>query len=317
MPDNLTFSWFKLFSIEGYGSARIHRLHARARMNNVSIADIFQLTQTDIDRVFAPRGEEIYAALHNCDEESVNRHYGWLLANDVELIHPEHTLYPERLLTMFLDSAPVMLFALGKLDLLRADGVAIVGSRDAEPLTLDLSGKIAALSVKKEWNVVSGYARGVDTAAHIAALKAGGSTTMVLSCGLEHFYLRPSLKELSGENNSLVLSQFYPWAQWEKHHAILRNQLIVGLSKAVIVIQATEKSGTLNTANAALKAGVPLFALSPSSFQIPSAGSVEIIKRGAVEINSIAEIDERLNQLKVKTSVVNLNDSDIQNVLPL
>ncbi|NQS96992.1 MAG: DNA-processing protein DprA [candidate division Zixibacteria bacterium] len=317
MSDNLAYSWFRLFSIEGLGPAKIHRIRARARMNGLTITDIFQLAQTDFEKVFAPSGAEIYFALHNQCIESTDQQYNWLRENDAEVIHLDHTLYPERLLTMFLDSAPVLLFALGKLELLECDGVAIVGSREAEPAALDMSREIAAISAESGWNVVSGYARGIDTAAHIGALKAGGDTTMILSTGLHNFYLRSALKELSNRDNSLILSQFHPLAQWEKHHAILRNQLTVGLSKAVVVVQAAEKSGTLNTANIALKAEVPLLVVSPDLFQTPPAGNIEIIERGAIEMKSISEIEKHLKRIQEETVSLRRRESDNTRTLPL
>ena len=317
MNEDPAYTWFKLFSLNGLGNIRLLKLYARARNAGFTIDVLFQLPKKDIGRIFTPKGEEIYTTLHQLDEEKVRDEFSRFQENGIEIIHPDHELYPSHMLQLYLDKAPALLFALGNVELLRSDSVAIVGSRDADSRILDISKKTAAVAVKQGWNVISGYARGTDTAAHQGALASGGTTTMVLSFGLEKFSLRSQLKNLIRNDNCLVVSQFHPQAKWENHHAIMRNQLIIGLSRAVIVIHAEEKSGTLNTGYTALKAAIPLLALSPDNFSIKPLGNIELIENGAIEVRDLDRIDLQLIRIRNEPRKFGGDNSQIQHRLPL
>ena len=106
-------------------------------------------------------------------------------------------------------------------------------------------------------------------------------------------------------------------AKWENYHGIMRNQLIIGLSRAVIVIHAESKSGTLNTGYTALKAAIPLLALSPDSFSIKPVGNIELIENGAIEVSDMDQINLQLIRIRNEPKKFGGNNSQIQNRLPL
>jgi DNA processing protein len=162
--------------------------------------------------------------------------------------------YPAPLLVI--PDPPPVLWATGVLETLHKPAIAIVGSRAATPYGLAmakrLSGELAAAGIV----IVSGLARGIDSAAHVAALAARGSTIGVLGCGVDRIY-PPEHKDLAREmeQTGCIASEFPPGVPPLQHHFPLRNRIISGLSVAVLVVEAPEKSGALITAAAALEQG--------------------------------------------------------------
>ncbi|MGP6174098.1 DNA-processing protein DprA [Corynebacterium sp. A21] len=158
--------------------------------------------------------------------------------------------YPEHLAGVH--EAPALLFSQGSL--LPADnGVSVVGSRNASPGQLQAAGQIATELARRNLTVVSGLATGIDTAAHAAALAAGGRTVAVMGTGLDHTYpagnhaLRHRI-----ESTGLVVSQFFPDQTGSRASFPMRNAVMSGYGRATIVVGATEKSGTRHQAKAAV-----------------------------------------------------------------
>ena len=311
MSGDISFAWFRLFSTRGYGPVRVGNLINRAAVNGLSVSEIFELGRAEFVKIFAPQGEEIYDTIHGQDLDDISSEYYRLISEGVEIIHRDHPCYPGRMKTLFLEQAPSILFAQGNLSLLDCPGVSIVGSREVDERGLELTLQSAQTAAQTGFNVVSGYARGVDSAAHLGALKSGGTTTMVLAYGLDYFRPRSILAEYPWENDSLRISQFHPRDPWKNSHGMIRNKVVAAFSKAVIVITAGKKSGTLNTGNAALKTGIPLLVMSPGLFRQTPAGNVDLIEKGAVEIDSLEFLTGKLSELlavKHDTSAASLAD---------
>jgi DNA processing protein len=108
-------------------------------------------------------------------------------------------------------------------------------------------------------SVVSGNAAGVDFEAHYNCLKAGGKTILVLPEGINHFRIKRALQPVWDWEQILVVSQFEPDEPWKAFRAMTRNQLIIALTRVMIVIEAGEKGGTLNAGKETLKSGLPLY----------------------------------------------------------
>lgn len=316
MNGNLDYSWFRLFSIKGFGAVTVNRLAARANANGLTVEQIFDLDADKFQSMFPPKGGELFIRLHE-DDAHIYAEYNRLIGDKVAIIHPEHPLYPLKLRTLYLDQAPALIFAKGLSDLLKEPGIAIVGSREADQTALDFSMRSAGLAVSCGFNVVSGYARGVDTLAHYGAVKTGGTTTFVLSYGLDHFKFKSCFEGLAPEKNSLTISQFYPREVWNNNNGMIRNRLVIGLSSAVVIIAAEEKSGTINTGNLALKAGIPLFVVSPKLYSNPPQGNISLIEQGAVEIEALPQLQEHLNALNLTAPSANIDKKNLQVNLPL
>ncbi|MGW0802052.1 DNA-processing protein DprA [Nonomuraea sp. NPDC002799] len=164
--------------------------------------------------------------------------------------------YPHRLRDVF--DRPPLLFARGIL-LADDDGVAVVGSRQVSPAGRSIAAELARGLVERDLTVVSGLAAGVDTAAHRAALGAGGRTVAVIGTGIrKHF--PPENRDLHQEvaEQGAVLSQFWPDRAPDKTTFPLRNGTMSGYSLATIIVEANERSGTRIQARKAVEHGRPV-----------------------------------------------------------
>src|SRR6185369_1218082 len=158
-----------------------------------------------------------------------------------------HAAYPAALTTIA--DPPPVLWTRGDVDALCAPAVAIVGSRAASPYGLAVAEQLAADLAARGLVIVSGLARGVDSAAHRGALAGGGATIAVLGSGVDVIYPAEHAALARGiEETGMVMSELVPGTPPLPHFFPLRNRIISGLSRAVVVIEAGEKSGSLITA---------------------------------------------------------------------
>ena len=197
-------------------------------------------------------------------------------------------IYPWDLSEIY--NSPALLFYQGNIDLLELPKVAVVGSRDSSKL-----GNQSVQKIIKELNneliIVSGLARGIDTAAHMAALQNGGRTIAVIGTGLDVFYPKANKKLQSyiGKNH-LVLSEYGPGEQPLKFHFPERNQIIAGLCRGVIVAEAKMRSGSLITCERAMEEGRDVFAIPGSILDGKSDGCHHLIQEGAKCIMSGSDV---------------------------
>ena len=178
---------------------------------------------------------------------------------------------------------PFVLYALGRLERLRFRAVAVVGSRDASRYGRDVAERLARELSGAGVTVVSGFARGVDAAAHEAALEGPGGTIAVLGCGVDVDYPREHrrLKErLAAEH--LLVSEYPPGTEPRPQNFPIRNRIIAGLSAGVVVVEASRRSGSLITARLANEFGRDVFAVPGSVFSPTSAGAHELLRDGAI-----------------------------------
>ena len=152
---------------------------------------------------------------------------------------------------------PPGVYAVGNRALLNEPAVAMVGSRKASHYGIEMAEALAFDLAKQGWVIVSGFAQGIDTAAHRGALAARGKTIAVLGCGLAINYPKPNRElRLRLEREGLVVSEFEPNAPPYPAHFPQRNRLIAGLSVALVVVEARDRSGSLITARLALESGI-------------------------------------------------------------
>ena len=173
--------------------------------------------------------------------------------------------------------------------------VAIVGSRAASPYGLAVGERLAADLAERGVVIVSGLARGVDSAAHRGALAAGGSTIAVLGSGADVIY-PPEHERLAREivPNGAILSELVPGTPPRKQFFPQRNRVISGLSRAVVVIEAGEKSGSLITARCALEQGRDVLAVPGNVLTGRNRGAHSLLRDGAKIVESADDIMEEL-----------------------
>lgn len=168
---------------------------------------------------------------------------------------------PPRMVRLLGDCAPRNLFCCGEISLLRGNTVMVCGARDASPEALDLAYRCGRLLADSGVTVASGYARGVDLAAHRGVFEAGGSTVAVLPYGLARFRVHRSLGDAFDPERFLAVSELTPWGVFTTRSALRRNKLLAALADAVIVVEPGETGGTWYSAEKASAMGKPLFFL--------------------------------------------------------
>lgn len=188
---------------------------------------------------------------------------------------------------------PALLYLRGKLP--ANDCFAIVGSRRATSAGLTLTRELATTLAHHNICIVSGLARGVDSAAHRGALDANGSTIAVLGCGIDQIY-PPENSKLFHEiqQANAIITEYPPETPPLAGHFPGRNRIISGLSRGVLIVEAAEKSGSLITGDFALEQGRELFAI-PGALQNPnSRGTNRLLKEGAQFVTEAADILQSL-----------------------
>ena len=202
-------------------------------------------------------------------------------------------LFEERyppLLACISDPPPI-LWARGDCEVLARPAVAVIGSRAASPYALQVGTRIAAELAERGIVVVSGLARGVDSAAHRGCLEGGGATVAVLGCGVDRVY-PPEHADLASQiaGRGLLLAELAPGAAPLPDHFPLRNRIISGLSLATVVVEASEHSGSLITARCAMEQGRDVMAVPGSVLTGRNRGSHALLRDGARIVETADDI---------------------------
>jgi len=188
---------------------------------------------------------------------------------------------------------PPFLFYVGQLREDDAYSVAVVGTRTPSPSGLRRASRIAGLLATKNVIVLSGLARGIDTAAHRSALQAGGRTIAVLGSGLLRVY-PPENSSLAGEiaRSGAVVSQFWPDSPPASYNFPRRNIVTSGLGQGTVVIEATATSGAKMQARLALEHGKKVFLL--KSLVDSHAWAKRYVQRGAIPVEDVRDVQRHL-----------------------
>lgn len=206
--------------------------------------------------------------------------------NGAELLFFDEADFP--LLLAATDPAPPLIIVKGHKSLFAQPSIAMVGARNASAAGLRMAGDIARELGAEGYTVTSGLARGIDTAAHKAALETG--TIAVIAGGIDVVYPEQNraLQEEIGERGLLV-SEMPPGTKPQGRHFPRRNRLISGLSLGVIVVEAALRSGSLITARFALEQGRDVMAVPGSPLDPRAGGTNQLIKDGAPLIENAAD----------------------------
>ncbi len=188
---------------------------------------------------------------------------------------------------------PALFYLRGRLP--QQECFAIVGSRRATGAGLATTRKLAAVLAQHDICVVSGLARGIDSAAHRGALQTGGATIAVLGCGIDAVYPRENLPLYHDIiQQHAVISEYPPGTPPLAGHFPGRNRIISGLSRGVLIVEAAEKSGSLITGDFALEQGRELFAIPGAPHQTNSRGTNRLLKEGAQLVTEAEDILQSL-----------------------
>ncbi len=206
------------------------------------------------------------------------------LANDVaalgiDTIDRDDPRFPKALKTIY--DPPIILYIRGVLPTTN-QLVGIVGSRDATPYGIKTAQRFSSELTQAGLIVVSGLARGIDVEAHAGAMAAGGKTIAVLAHGLKELYgAKKDFANRIIEQGGAIISEQPPYHKAQKYHFPIRNRIIAGLSRGVVIVEAQIASGTLRTAQAAIEAHREVFAI-PGPIDSPtSEGTNKLLQDGA------------------------------------
>lgn len=287
MTDKLP--WLALRRIPGVGVVLFHRLVQAFG----SPAEVFQAAREDLRSIKGVSSAMAQAIVTFRDWDQVEAEIARLRASGAEMVIWEDPAFPPRLKEI--PYAPPFILVQGIME--EADGlaVAIVGTRTPSYYGLKTGRRLAGALAARGVTVVSGLARGIDTAAHQGALENRGRTLAVLGCGLDVVY-PPENKELYQRipEQGALITEFPLGTPPEARNFPVRNRLISGLSLAVVVVEAGVRSGTAITVSYALEQGREVMAV-PGAIDSPtSVGPHRLIQEGA---KLVAEVEDILQEL--------------------
>ncbi len=277
--------WIALNFIPDVGPVLAGRLlSAFGSPENIFHASVHELKQ--IEDVGESRARNI-AGFRQWDH--VSREIERAEKNKIRLLTRDDKAYPETLRRIH--GAPVVLYIKGELKDDDKYAIAMVGSRNSTIYGLQMAEKISQRLAQSGLTVVSGMARGIDSASHKSVLKAGGRTVAVLGSGIDVPY-PPENKSLIGEiaSSGAVVSEFPFGTLPNRENFPMRNRIISGLSLGVIVVEAALDSGSLITVAYALEQGREVFAVPGNVTSINSKGTNDLIKKGAKLVESAEEV---------------------------
>lgn len=272
--------WLRLIRSRRVGPATFHRLMAQHGSAAAAL--------DALPAIAAAAGVEDY---HICPEGVVRAEAAAARACGARLVCRGDADYPATLAAAA--DAPPVLWLRGDAAVLARPLVALVGARNASSLGLRMARRLAEGLGESGFAVVSGLARGIDAAAHEATLATG--TVAVMAGGVDVVY-PPEHADLLGRIAAagVVLSEQPPGLQPQARHFPLRNRIVAGLARAVVVVEAAARSGSLLTARAAADLGREVLAVPGHPFDARAAGCNQLLRDGAVLVRSVADVIEAI-----------------------
>ena len=275
------FARIRLLRSSHIGPATYHQLIARLGSARAALAALPEL---------AGKGGGRYSA---APEAKISAEIAAVKKAGARYIFHDTPDYPPMLLG--LEGAPPILIARGRVDLARAAPVALVGARNASAGASRLAREFARALAEQGHAVVSGLARGIDTAAHKGALDAtgAGGTIAVIACGIDIAY-PPENAELQAAiiENGLLLTELPPGTEPNPRQFPARNRVIAGLSLGTLVVEAALGSGSLITARLAADYGREVMAVPGSPLDPRSRGCNALIRDGAILVQDVGDVTE-------------------------
>jgi len=281
----------KLLSVQGVGSFRVRQLighfHDPETVLSASIQELCQVA--GVEKITAE------SIRKGSDPSYVDDQFESAEKLGVKLLSFWDEDFPDYLKQIH--DAPVLLFYKGRIEFIKQGGIAIVGTRNATQAGRRTTETFAREMVHHGVPVISGMARGIDTAAHKGVLSSGGTTIAVLGSGLDIIYPHENRQLFESISESgLVVTEFPMHTEPINSNFPKRNRIISGLSDGVVVVEAGLKSGALITAYLALEQGKEVFAVPGNIYNSQSKGCHHLLKQGAKLVENSREILEEFKQ---------------------
>jgi len=278
--------WLLLQSIDGIGPITFKNLLDKfTDPKLVFAANINELSS--IPRLSQKIIEQIVTARNRLDEIDVVIEQ--LRNHNIKIVTLNEPNYPLSLKSI---SNPPSVIYLSK-EIPTSKTIGIIGTRDASQFGKEKTIEFAIELAKAGYLVVSGYAKGIDTAAHCGAITASGKTIAVLPTGILKFAVHEELSNMSDQfiNQATILSEFYPLSEWSVGNALSRNRITAALSDYILVVESGNSGGTVNTCEHAKTQGKPVYLYNG----IKSPSDEKIKELGVSEISSPKELSALLD----------------------
>ncbi len=283
-----TLYWLALRMVPGLGTLGSLRLLEKMK----SPAAIFRASASELEATGLSAAQARSIASGYSFDDAVEQQQK-LLNIGAQLISVHDARYPGRLREIF--DPPLLLFALGNPELMASHSIAIVGTRRPTPYGMAASERLSADLAKAGLTIVSGMARGIDTAAHKAALAEDGATIAVLGCGVDVLYPSENRKLYEEiKRRGLLLSEFPIGAPAYPQNFPIRNRIVSGLSLGVVVVEGAQHSGSAITAKLAMDQGREVFAVPGNITSKMSWGPNLLIKDGAKLVQEWTDVTNEL-----------------------
>ncbi|HUI56455.1 MAG TPA: DNA-processing protein DprA [Bryobacteraceae bacterium] len=267
--------WLALKLVPGLGTRTSVKLLDRFR----SPQAVFRASRTELEAA-GVNGAVAQSIASGCTFEDAVAQQEKMSESGAEMIAIGDPRYPQTLREIF--DPPLILFARGRVELLPSLSLAVVGTRRPTPYGLAVAERLSADLAHAGLAIISGMARGIDTAAHKGALTAGGDTIAVLGCGVDVVYPSENRKLAADlATKGLLVSEFPMGATAFPQNFPIRNRIISGLSLGVLVVEGAQYSGSAITAKLAMDQGREVFAIPGNITNKLSWGPNLLIKQGA------------------------------------
>lgn len=238
------------------------------------------------------KNEQIEEILNKKNRENLDRDEDYLIKNNIDIINIYDKEYPMKLKNIY--DPPSIIYIKGNKQILNKISLAIIGCRKCSSYGKETAKYFSKEIAKKNINIISGLARGIDSFSHIGALEAKGTTVAIVGTGLditypsENKYLEKNIIDQGGA----IISEFAIGTSINKTNFPRRNRIISGIADGILVVEARIKSGTFITVDFALEQGKAIYAIPGNINSITSKGTNDLLKQGAKMVTEIQDILE-------------------------
>lgn len=300
--------WFWLGNIPGVGSRTALKL---VNAFNGDICALYEAHEKAIDNRHIVNKTQLHNIIYSRNTDVIHRAYAQMHEKGIKCLSIENAEYPKLLRNLY--DPPIVLYILG--DVPRQDEwmIAVIGARQCSSYGRQVSKMLSRGMASAGLTVVSGMARGSDSAAHWGALEEGGRTFAILGCGVDICYPRENMDlytEISRHGG--IISELPPGTKPEGYQFPRRNRIIAALSQGIVVTEAKQQSGTLITVEHGLNLGKEIFAVPGRIDDALSEGCNQLIRSGAKLVLQPSDILEEFGILarEFKKNNITLDNSE-------